>query len=151
MQLNPENSADGGAEASYRAAFERLKEGRPNTLVKGSAVSQNNVAVEAGSKPGALKKSRFPSLVREIQEWCLANPLITTPSPRQVKVAQRKRNRSLLDRIKELENQRDLAQSILVEADSKILDLMIENADLKRRLPEPDIRRFERDPSKPRC
>lgn len=146
MQLHPENPEELGAEASYRAAFVRLKEGRPTVLAKGSPVSQNNIAVEAGSKAGAIKKSRFPSLVREIQEWLLANPPVATPSPRQEKLAQRKRNRSLLDRIAELEIQRDLAQSILVEADSKILDLMIENADLRRRLPEAEVRVFQGGP-----
>jgi len=136
MQSAPEAIDDSGAEASYRAAFKRLKEGRPERLPKGSSVSQNNVAVEAGTKPGALKKSRFPSLVREIQEWCSANPQVTAPSPRQIKLAQRRKNRSLLERIADLERERDLAQSILLEADSKILDLMIENADLRRKLPK---------------
>lgn len=146
MQLNPENTEEIGAEASYRAAFDRLKEGRPTVLTKGSPVSQNNIAIEAGSKAGAIKKNRFPSLVREIQEWLLANPPVATPSPRQEKLAQRKRNRSLRDTIADLEIQRDLAQSILVEADSKILDLMIENADLRRRLPEAEVRLFQSGP-----
>jgi len=45
----------------YRAAFERLKNNKPERLPKGTPVSQNNVAKEAGSDPSALKKRAFPS------------------------------------------------------------------------------------------
>ena len=53
----------------YNAAFERLKHNRPERLPKGALVSQNNVAKEAGSDPSALKKSRFPLLIAEIQKY----------------------------------------------------------------------------------
>ncbi|WP_318351643.1 hypothetical protein [Klebsiella pneumoniae] len=51
----------------YRAAFERLKSNKPERLPKGTPVSQNNVAKEAGSDPSALKKARFPLLIAEIK------------------------------------------------------------------------------------
>ena len=53
----------------YRAAFERLKSNKPERLPKGTPVSQNNVAKEAGSDPSALKKARFPLLIAEIQKY----------------------------------------------------------------------------------
>jgi len=132
------------AEAAYRAAFDRLKHGRPTVLPLGSIVSQNTVAAEAGCKPGALKKGRFPSLVREIQQWISENPTPTTPSPRQVALKQRMRNRTLREQIADLKIQRDLAQSKLLEADSKILDLTIENAELRRKLPAISVREYKR-------
>lgn len=58
------------AEDRYRDAFTRLKEGRPVVLAEGSTASQNNVALEAGRHPSALRKERFPQLVAEIQGYC---------------------------------------------------------------------------------
>lgn len=57
------------AAEQYRAAFERLKNNKPERLPKGTLVSQNNVAKEAGSDPSALKKTRFPLLIAEIQMY----------------------------------------------------------------------------------
>ena len=57
------------AEQRFRAAFDRLKQGSPEVLARTAAVSQNNVAKEANCDPSALRKSRFPSLVAEIQHY----------------------------------------------------------------------------------
>ena len=57
------------AEQRFRQAFERLKANKPKVLEVGTPVSQNNVAKEAGCDPSALRKSRFPALVREIQAY----------------------------------------------------------------------------------
>lgn len=59
----------GKAELGFRAAFERLKSGATLILPPGSLVSQNNVAKEAGKDPSALRKSRYPLLIAEIQAW----------------------------------------------------------------------------------
>ncbi|MBL4881414.1 MAG: hypothetical protein JKX82_08830 [Oleispira sp.] len=57
------------AENLFRGAFDRLKSNNPINVPKGTAVSQNNVAKEAGKHPTALKKDRFPLLVLEIQDY----------------------------------------------------------------------------------
>ena len=57
------------AEARYRQALERLKAGSPTVLPQGTPVTQNNVAREANCDPSALKKARFPALIREIQAY----------------------------------------------------------------------------------
>src|SRR5690554_2541860 len=57
------------AELKFREAFERLKAGKPDILPKGTPLSQNNVAKEAGVDPSALRRARFPELVADIQSW----------------------------------------------------------------------------------
>lgn len=131
--------AMGRAEKAFREAFERLKQGKPNHLPKGTLISQNNVAKEAGCVPSALRKSRFPSLIAEIQRWVKVHSSTTSPSPRQSMLAQRKRNQSLKDRIETLKAERDHALSLLIEADMKILELMQENAALHAKLPQSNI------------
>lgn len=85
----------GRAEQGFRQAFERLKLGRTMVLQPGARVSQNNVAKEAGRDPSALKKDRYPALVREIQQWIQDDVARSDPSPRQVRLADRSRNRQL--------------------------------------------------------
>ncbi|MQT61082.1 hypothetical protein GHO41_27495 [Pseudomonas sp. FSL R10-0399] len=60
------------AEQGFREAFERLKKDQPIRVPQGTPLSQNLVAKEAGNDPSALKKSRFPDLVAEIQHWAAA-------------------------------------------------------------------------------
>ena len=131
-KVNPPDM--GRAEKAFREAFERLKRGKPERLPQGTPVSQNNVARETGSDPSALKKSRYPELINEIQNWINEHNFQAPPSPRQKIITQRKRNRSLKEVINELKSQRDKAASLLVEADSKILELTMENARLKAML-----------------
>ncbi|EIM17045.1 hypothetical protein PchlO6_6054 [Pseudomonas chlororaphis O6] len=121
----------GKAEAAFRTAFERLKSGQPKLLPKGSLISQNNVAREAGLDPSALKKTRFPSLVAEIQLWINEFASKPQPSKRQTLISQRKRNRNLRERMEAMKAQRDIALSLLVAADARILELTAENNRLK--------------------
>jgi hypothetical protein len=120
----------GHAEQAFRDSFERLKLGKPQRMPKGTPVSQNNVAKEAGCDTSALRKTRYPSLIAEIQKWVEEQTVNPAPSPRQKLLAQRSRNRSLQERIAELKAQRDHVLSLLVEADAKILELATENARL---------------------
>ena len=77
------------AEQRFRQAFDRLKTDTPRVLKPGTPVSQNHVALEAGVVTSALRKSRFPSLIREIQAYVdLGQP--ATPSKRQTQLKQRK-------------------------------------------------------------
>lgn len=112
-------------EEAFRQAFDRLKAGCPIRLKKGTIVSQNNVAKEAGRDPSALKKARYPLLVNEIQRWIHEYRNSISPlSGRQKAIAQRKKNQQLLDRIVELTSERDHCASLLVEADATILELV---------------------------
>lgn len=122
----------GRAEAQFRAAFERLKIGKTLHLQKGAKVTQNNVAKEAGTIPSALRRSRFPDLIAEIQEWIDEHRGdASQQSERQKRLQRRDQLRVLKDRISNLQTQRDEALSKLVAAEGQIIDLMAENQKLK--------------------
>lgn len=128
------------AEIKFRAAFERLKINKPDLLPKGTSLTQNNVAKESGVDPSALRRARYPELVQEIQTWIEDNKDIQTQrSPRQVMLAQRSHNRDSRKRNEALTIQRDKALSKLLEAEYLILQLTLENENLKNRLPDIDI------------
>ena len=98
------------AELKFRDAFDRLKLGKLDMLPKGTPLSQNNVAKEAGVDPSALRRTRFPELVSEIQDWIeVHKDEQTQKSPRQMMLAQRSRNRDLKEKYKALEEQCDKA------------------------------------------
>lgn len=136
---NSNSPPKGRAESAFREAFDRLKRGKPDILPKDTPVSQNNVAKEAGCDPSALKKSRFPSFIEEIQRWIAEHAPDAPQSPRQAILAQRGRNRSLREKIDALKTERDHAFSLLVEADAKILDLTMENIRLQSHLPPSNV------------
>lgn len=112
------------AETRFREAFERLKNGCPELLPLDASVSQNNVAQEAGCKPSALRKERFPSLVADIQSY-VSNAQIGENA------VKRKYERALL-RIDEMAAERDAAERRYEKATSDVLHLLVEVAELKR-------------------
>lgn len=125
----------GDAEMGFRDAFERLKRGKLTRLPPGTPVSQNNVAKEAGRDPSALRKSRYPRLIREIQKWIEDNgsaPRKRHSSTSLIKGA-REANRELKAQIGRLTQQRDRAMARLVIAEESILDLHRQLRDLKAR------------------
>ena len=132
----------------YRDAFERLKLNRPQLLPKGTPVTQNNVAKEAGSDPSALKKSRFPSLIAEIKTYVEQHAEERPPSLNQVNLLARQKSRALRDRIEQVARQRDQLASLLSEADAKIIELYDRIAELERQLPASNI--ISLDPRGPR-
>lgn len=122
----------GRALAQFRAAFERLKVGKTIHLPRGTKVSQTNVAKEAGTIPSALRRSRFPNLVAEIQEWIDEHQKdASQQSERQKKLQRRDQMRVLKDKISILREQRDEALSKLVAAESQLMELIAENQRLK--------------------
>lgn len=131
---NSEASGSESAEAAFRNAFKRLKQSRPERLPEGTPVSQNNVAREAGRHPSALRPERYPRLISEIQRWMRDHPVQGPLSERQTTLAKRSKNRDLKARIDEIRSQRDHAVSLLVEADTKIVELTLEVADLQAKL-----------------
>ena len=58
-----------GAVDNYLSALERLKNNTPVVLPKGTRISKDTVALEAGRKRSSIKKSRpqFANLIEEIE------------------------------------------------------------------------------------
>ncbi len=121
------------AEQRFRQAFERLKTQKPNIVKSGTPVSQNNVAKEAGCDPSALRKSRFPSLIREIQAYVEISEQ-APPSKRNEQLKRREMGTELRVRLATVTLQRDIAQSHLVSAQRRIVDLTSEVKTLKEQL-----------------
>lgn len=109
------------AEENFRAAFERLKSNTPKICPLGTLVSQNNVAKEAGTDPSALKKSRFPTLIAEIQAF--VSTIEVPTSNRQKELLKKKKNRGVKEMLEDVTKQRDCLASMLAEADLTILEL----------------------------
>lgn len=127
------------SEDMFRRAFERLKTGTTQILPTGSAVTQNNVAREAGKDPSALKKSRQPELIKEIQNWVIGHSANKPISEHERTHRQRNKARALREKINDIKLQRDILSSLLVEADAKILELTMDNLRLQALLPENNI------------
>jgi len=89
----------------------------------GTPVSQNNVAKEAGCDPSALKKSRFPTIVSEIQHWIDSHKEDRQPSARQQVLKKRKRNRAAREITADMKRQRDAAVGLLADANLRIVEL----------------------------
>ncbi|MCA1325134.1 hypothetical protein [Herbaspirillum sp. alder98] len=132
------------AELAFREAFERLKAGTSDLIPRGSRVTQNNIAKEAGVDPSALKKSRYPSLILEIQNWIGRHPQTAGTSSNNGIHLRKKKNRSLKNMIEALKIERDHAISLLLEADALILDLTQENQDLKNKISKSNIHNLHR-------
>jgi hypothetical protein len=84
----------------YFAALERLKSGRPIIVPKGTRITNDAVALEAGRGKGTIKKSRpvFAKLIAAVEEAAKEQASAT---PEQAQRAQ-------LDRIKGTANQQRL-------------------------------------------
>jgi hypothetical protein len=126
----------GTAEQAFRDAFDRLKRGKPIHLEKGAKVTQNNVAKEADRDPTALRKSRYPRLIREIQQWVQDHDGEAVPasSPAALLQGTRKKNRDLKARIIEVEAQRDAVISRLLAAEVSLLEMAQDNERLSAQL-----------------
>jgi hypothetical protein len=123
------------AQTRFRQAFERLKQGKPKVLPQGTVVTQNNVAREAGCDPSALKKARFPALVREIKTYVNLQKPKEEPAIRKA-VRQKATKRSTEQRLVDTIAQRDMAQSRLVSANARIVELTDELQSVQRKLDE---------------
>lgn len=133
---NKKDKQLGRAEIRFIEAFERLKVGKPELLPKGTPVTQNNVAKEAGVNPSALRRSRYPDLVDKIQSWIDENKDNSSQqSTRQKSLAKTAKNRSLKQQLDDIKAQNDIALSKLMEAERMIIELTLENERLKSRLP----------------
>ena len=112
------------AELQFYEAFIRLKENKPVNVTKGTSVTQNNVAKEAGVDPSALRKSRYPELIKEIQAWIELNDQKEISK----KQARKKSNSKVIELQQKIEivvAQRDQATSKLLAAQLKIIELYL--------------------------
>lgn len=122
------------AEERFRQSFERLKADEPKLLKPGTPVTQNNVAREAGCDPSALKKARFPVLIRQIQAYI---ELHQDDHPSTGKTPKKRAaNRTMQKRLEDAIRQRDQAQSILASANTRIIELSEEVKSLQQQLDE---------------
>lgn len=122
------------AEQRYRDAFERLKNNVPQLLARGTPVSQNNIAKEAGCDPSAFRRTRYPLLHREVQKWIKANARVDEKLEKRKKL--RRQRETLKQTVTRLKKERDSAQSELVSAHRSILDLLETNAMLRTKIDE---------------
>lgn len=129
----------GRAELMFCEAFDRLKKNKPDRLPKGSPVSQNNVAKEAGVDPSALRSARYPELSAKIKRWVQEHPHEDSQSARQATMAKRAATRPLRDRIEALTIQRDKAAARLLDAEAEIVRLLMRIASLEAQLPTPKL------------
>ncbi len=115
------------AEQEFRDAFDRLKKGKTMRLPLGAAVTQNNVAREAGRDPSALKKDRYPLLILEVQAY------ITSKSEEKSDGKRTTDNRARTDKkkIADYRNQIDRLNSIVAAQNSTIEELLDEVERLK--------------------
>ena len=122
------------AEDQFRNAFERIKLGTTEILPKGTRVSQNNVAKEAGRDPSALRKTRYPLLIIEIQDHININKNETLTSERQKLIKRKQKNRDLKQIISDLKKQRDKAVNRIIYSNLRILELSETVDDLMAKL-----------------
>ena len=132
---SPQFIETSNAEMRFRQAFERLKAGEPKVLAQGTPVTQNNVAREASCDPSALKKARFPVLIREIQAYLELHKPDEQPAARKA-ARQKAAKRKVEERLADAVRQRDMAQSVLLSANRRIIELTDEVQSLRRRLDE---------------
>lgn len=122
------------AEECFRDAFERLKLNVPEILPKGTRVSQNNVAKEAGRDTSALRKARYPLLVMEIQNYVDTHKSEELASGRQKLLKRKQKNRDAKELIADLKCQRDKAVDRIIYANLRILELSETVDDLRAKL-----------------
>ena len=132
--MSSQNKLHKSAEERFRDAFERIKLGMTEILPKGTQVSQNNVAKEAGCDPSALRKSRFPLLIIEIQEWVHTHNNEAQNLNRTTLLKRKQKNRDAKEVISDLRKQRDIAVGMMGDANLRILELSEMIDDLRARL-----------------
>lgn len=121
------SSSNKSATQRFREAFERLKSNKPMILDKNTPVTQNNVAREAGRDPSALKISRYPLLVLEIQGYISSQADKNDAKQR----AAQSRYRSPTKMQSDFRKQRDKLSSIVSAQNAYIEELLDEIDRLK--------------------
>lgn len=109
------------AEIEYRKAFRRIVEGKAMRVDKMAPPNFANIAREAGKDPSALKKSRYPIFISEVESFnnnvSSAGERIDRSLSAQLKAA-RSENRKLRESYEQLTIERD-------ESHSRVLNLQL--------------------------
>jgi len=144
MLCSLEDELNLSAEERFRQAFYRLCSNKPLRLPKGSAVSQNNVAKEAGTGPSALKKQRYPLLCSEIKAKVAEDEKSKPQTKNQEIVSARSKNDDLRKELLFVKEDRDYQMSLKLYAQHMVLALTKELDELKNSAPDniTPIRKF---------
>ncbi|KIY40750.1 hypothetical protein TZ03_11455 [Pseudomonas sp. 10-1B] len=109
------------AEFEYRKAFRRIVEGKALRVGKMAPPNLANIAREAGKDPSALKKSRYPIFISEVESFNnnvnSAGERIDRSLSTQLKAA-RSENKKLRESYEQLTIERD-------ESHSRVLNLQL--------------------------
>lgn len=141
FERDPDDSA---AAQMYLDAFKRLATNAPINLGKGTPVTQNNVAKEAGKDPSALKLSRFPGVIKKIKIY-LELTSGEELKKRVLNAKVKKGKLSLKARVSALTEELSESQSKLLSVERRLVEALEETAELKEQLdelnpPPPEIR-----------
>jgi len=117
------------AEEEYRKAFKRIVEGRPIRISKHAKLTLANVAREAGKDPSALKKSRYPTFIAEVEEYNRSPSATVKRADRSLTAqltAARAENNALRARCTELAAERDMAHSKVLNLQQAFIEKCLE-------------------------
>jgi len=119
------------AAVNYRAALQRLIEGTPKNVPKGSAINKDTVALEAGRKRGSIKKSRdeHSDLIAEIEAAAATQQDTAKPSASEEAKKQKALKQVAQEQLVGLKTDYELALQ-------KIVSLVQENYLLKQKISE---------------
>lgn len=109
----------------YYAALERLKANKPIVLLKGSAINNDTVALEAGRKRGSIKKSRHAALIEAIEQAAQAAGQNILSPAQQIEQAKTKTKAVKSD----YEQLKEDYEKLLEKCNS----LLLENFELRRK------------------
>lgn len=117
------------AEVEYRKAFNRIIEGKAVRVGKTASPTLANIAREAGKDPSALKKSRYPGFIGEVEAFNQVSSSVKDETDRsltaQLKSA-RQENKRLREEYELLSIERDLSHSRVLNLQQAIVELSFE-------------------------
>jgi len=119
----------GSAEDEYRNAFKRIVDGKTIRIPKGSPPTLANIAREAGRDPSALKKSRYPIFITEVEEYNSASSLTMDQAERSLTAqlaAARAENKSLREKCSNLCKERDAAQTKILNLQQALVAMNLQ-------------------------
>lgn len=117
------------AEHEFRSAFKRIIEGKTIRIPKGSPPTLANIAREAGRDPSALKKSRYPTFIAEVEEYNNAPSVTVNKTDRSLTAqlaAARAENRSLREECSNLCQERDAAQTKILNLQQALVAMNLQ-------------------------
>lgn len=117
------------AEVEYRKAFKRIIEGKAVRVDKTASPTLANIAREAGKDPSALKKSRYPGFIGEVESFNEIASSVREEADRsltaQLKSA-RQENKRLREDYELLIVERDQSHSRVLNLQQAIVELSFE-------------------------